>query len=166
MAHWLRPLADALVGTVPEGTTSRPVNTPAMADPERPPASESSSDHGIPGEYEGGHPATPLFDLLGRAHTMSILFYLVREEPRPWRFSELEETLAVSPNTLSSRLEELVEEGLLERNSFDEIPPRVEYTATEKARDLEPVFQELRRWAGAYGYETGRDESGRAESES
>ena len=131
-----------------------------MADPERPPASETSSDHGIPGEYEGGHPATPLFDLLGRAHTMSILFYLVREEPRPWRFSDLEETLDVSPNTLSSRLEELVDEGLLERTSFDEIPPRVEYEATPKARDLEPVFQELRRWARAHDYDTGLDDEG------
>ena len=128
-----------------------------MTDSESPEEPAERDPPGIPGEYEGGHPATPLFDLLGRAHTMSILFYLVRQDPRPWRFSELEDTLRVSPNTLSSRLEELVAEGLLERESYDEIPPRVEYTATQKARDLEPVFHELRHWAASHGYETGLD---------
>lgn len=109
----------------------------------------------IPGEYDGGHPATNLFTLLGRSHAMAILFYVVRQEPRPWRFSELEETLGISPNTLSSRLEELVEADLLERRSYDEIPPRVEYEATQRALDLAAVFEELREWAEKHGLETG-----------
>jgi DNA-binding HxlR family transcriptional regulator len=114
----------------------------------------------IPGTYDGGHPATGLFSLLGRSHAMAILFYVVREEPRPWRFSELEETLDISPNTLSNRLAELVEAGLLERRSYDEIPPRVEYEATRRALDLAPVFEALREWAEEHGEATGLVETG------
>jgi DNA-binding HxlR family transcriptional regulator len=108
----------------------------------------------IPGEYDGGDPATDLFSLLGRSHAIAILFYVVKRDQRPWRFSELEETRGISPNTLSSRLGELVEAGLLERRSYDEIPPRVEYEATQQARDLTPVFEELRAWAAKHGDET------------
>jgi DNA-binding HxlR family transcriptional regulator len=116
---------------------------------------ENGSKPPIPGEYDGGHPATGLFSLLGQSHAMAILFYVVREDQRPWRFSELERTLGISPNTLSNRLEELVEAGLLERRSYDEIPPRVEYTATQRALDLAPVFEQLREWAEKHGEETG-----------
>ena len=116
---------------------------------------DAGGDHAIPGEYDGGHPATDLFALLGRSHAMAVLFYVVKADQRPWRFSELEETLEISPNTLSSRLEELVEADLLERRSYDEIPPRVEYEATQQALDLAPVFEQLREWAETHGEATG-----------
>jgi DNA-binding HxlR family transcriptional regulator len=48
----------------------------------------------------------------------------------PTRFSELEEGTQVSPRTLSERLRELVELGLVGRRAFAEVPPRVEYTLT------------------------------------
>jgi DNA-binding HxlR family transcriptional regulator len=105
----------------------------------------------IPGDYDGGHPASGLLALLGRSHTMAVLFALVREDPRPWRYSELEDRLDVAPNTLSARLDELEAAGLVTRRSYDEIPPRVEYEATQKARDLQPVFASLREWADRYG---------------
>ena len=78
---------------------------------------------------------------------MRILHQLVRADPRPWRFTELQRALDLSPNTLSTRLEELADAGLVTRTQYDEIPPRVEYTATAKAADLAPVFRELRDWA-------------------
>jgi DNA-binding HxlR family transcriptional regulator len=86
-------------------------------------------------------------DLLGKAHALAILYYVTRREQRPWRFTELQEELGVSPNTLSNRLAELTEAGLLERHSYDEIPPRVEYEATTKARELDPIFRDLYQWA-------------------
>jgi DNA-binding HxlR family transcriptional regulator len=87
-----------------------------------------------------------LLDLFGKAHTIGILrtFALSTES---WRFSELEEELGISPNTLSERLKELVAAGLLTRTSYDEIPPRVEYEATEKAEALFPAFGHIHRWA-------------------
>ncbi len=114
-----------------------------------------AAGHPIPGEYNGGHPATDLFALLGRSHAMAVLFYVVKADQRPWRFSELESTLDISPNTLSSRLAELADAGLLTRKSYDEIPPRVEYEATQRALDLAPVFEQLREWADTHGEATG-----------
>lgn len=103
-----------------------------------------------PALSDGEHPAREFMNLLGRAHALAILYYLARRDPRPWRFTELQNELEVSPNTLSKRLDELTEAGLLTRRSYDEIPPRVEYEATPKAKELDPVFRELREWAGRH----------------
>lgn len=87
-----------------------------------------------------------LLDLLGKAHAMAVLraFAFARE---PLRFSDLEADLDVAPNTLSARLHDLTDAGLVERKSYDESPPRVEYEPTPKARALFPVFGHLHRWA-------------------
>jgi DNA-binding HxlR family transcriptional regulator len=99
------------------------------------------------GCFDGGHPATPMLRLLGRSHAVAVLVCLTYDDRAWWRFTEIEEALDVSTNTLSKRLDELAEAGLVRRESYDEIPPHVEYAATEKAADLEPVFLELRDWA-------------------
>jgi DNA-binding HxlR family transcriptional regulator len=67
------------------------------------------------------------------------------------RFSELRASLAgISPKTLTDRLRDLEQHGLVERVSYAEIPPRVEYTLTTKGRTLEPVIGALAAWgAGA-----------------
>ena len=64
------------------------------------------------------------------------------------RFCELERSLAgISPRTLSLRLRALEEEGIVERQTFPEVPPRVEYALTEKGRALLPIIDDMR----AYG---------------
>lgn len=90
-----------------------------------------------------------LLDLLGRSHAMGILRAFAFAET-PLRFSELEDELKVAPNTLSSRLSELTEAGLLHREAYDEMPPRVEYVPTERAEMLFPVFAHLHHWAIKY----------------
>jgi len=66
------------------------------------------------------------------------------------RFCELERSLAgISPRTLSLRLRALEEEGILERQTFPEVPPRVEYSLTEKGCALVPIIESMR----AYGTE-------------
>src|SRR5512133_1046129 len=72
------------------------------------------------------------------------------------RFCELERSLAgISPRTLSLRLRALEEEGVVERHTFSEVPPRVEYALTEKGRALIPIIEDMRaygrRWLGAEG---------------
>jgi DNA-binding HxlR family transcriptional regulator len=63
------------------------------------------------------------------------------------RFSELERSLAgISPRTLSLRLRALEEEGVVTRETFAEVPPRVEYTLTEKGRALVPLIEDMRRY--------------------
>ena len=61
------------------------------------------------------------------------------------RFCELERSLAgISPRTLSLRLRALEEEGIVERQTFPEVPPRVEYALTEKGRALVPIVESMR----------------------
>ena len=90
-----------------------------------------------------------LLDLLGRTHTMAVLseFAFAGE---PLRFSDLETALEVPANTLSTRLRELTDAGLLDRTAYDEVPPRVEYEPTDKARVLFPMVGHLHRWAMSY----------------
>lgn len=64
------------------------------------------------------------------------------------RFCELERSLSgISPRTLSLRLRGLEEEGIVERHTFPEVPPRVEYALTEKGLALLPIIEGMR----AYG---------------
>jgi DNA-binding HxlR family transcriptional regulator len=70
------------------------------------------------------------------------------------RFCELERSLAgISPRTLSLRLRALEEEGIVDRKTYPEVPPRVEYALTEKGRALMPIVEDMReygrRWLGA-----------------
>ena len=72
------------------------------------------------------------------------------------RFCELERSLAgISPRTLSLRLRALEEEGVVQRQTFPEVPPRVEYALTEKGRALVPIVETMRvygrEWLNADG---------------
>jgi DNA-binding HxlR family transcriptional regulator len=63
------------------------------------------------------------------------------------RFCELERSLAgISPRTLSLRLRALEEEGIVERHTFPEVPPRVEYALTEKGQALLPIIEDMRSY--------------------
>ena len=70
------------------------------------------------------------------------------------RFCELERSLqGISPRTLSLRLRALEEEGIVERQTFPEVPPRVEYVLTTKGQALVPLIEDMRtygtEWLGA-----------------
>ena len=63
------------------------------------------------------------------------------------RFCELERSLAgISPRTLSLRLRALEEHGIVERQTYPEVPPRVEYALTPKGRALAPLIEDMRRY--------------------
>ena len=62
------------------------------------------------------------------------------------RFGEMQSSLGVARNVLSSRLQRLVEEGILERRAYQESPPRHEYFLTEKGLDLWPALIALQGW--------------------
>jgi len=64
------------------------------------------------------------------------------------RFCELERSLeGISPRTLSLRLRCLEENGVVERHTYPEVPPRVEYALTSKGKALVPLIDDMR----AYG---------------
>jgi len=63
------------------------------------------------------------------------------------RFCELERSLeGISPRTLSLRLRALEEQGVVERHTYPEVPPRVEYALTDKGRDLAPLIDDMRSY--------------------
>src|ERR1700735_2761399 len=79
------------------------------------------------------------------------------------RFCELERSLqGISPRTLSLRLRALEEEGVVERQTFPEVPPRVEYVLTAKGQALRPLIEDMRtygtEWLG--GGRGGRRDAG------
>ena len=64
------------------------------------------------------------------------------------RFNELKKRLEnVTDAVLASTLKELIASGLVARKSYNEIPPRVEYSLTEKGRSLMPILQSICTWA-------------------
>src|SRR5438067_13554875 len=67
------------------------------------------------------------------------------------RFCELERSLqGISPRTLSLRLRALEEAGVVKRETFPEVPPRVEYALTEKGRALVPLIEDMRTYGLAW----------------
>jgi DNA-binding HxlR family transcriptional regulator len=80
--------------------------------------------------------------------TLLIIRDLARETQR---FCQIERSLSgISPKTLSDRLHALEREGIVRRQTFGEVPPRVEYSLTEKGRDLAEIIEAMRvfgtRW--------------------
>lgn len=69
----------------------------------------------------------------------------------PKRFGELEKSVgSINPRTLSQRLDDLEAHGIITKQSFAEVPPRIEYTLTEKGEDLLPVLQQMAAWGDKY----------------
>jgi DNA-binding HxlR family transcriptional regulator len=87
-----------------------------------------------------------VFRLLGAPHVLDIL-HVALLRGGPSRFKDFQGDLGISPNTLTERLKELVGAGLLLRQAFSEIPPRVEYRPSAKATELTPVFETLEAWS-------------------
>jgi DNA-binding HxlR family transcriptional regulator len=83
-------------------------------------------------------------DLVGDKWTLLIIRDLAAG---PRRFVELQRVLpGISTEQLRSRLNRMVADGLLTRQRYREVPPRVDYELTERSRDLMPVLGALARW--------------------
>jgi DNA-binding HxlR family transcriptional regulator len=67
------------------------------------------------------------------------------------RFSHLEKSVeGINPRILSQRLDYLEQKGIVIKNNFAEVPPRIEYTLTEKGRDLLPILKSMAAWGYKY----------------
>lgn len=67
------------------------------------------------------------------------------------RYSALRKEMSnITDAVLASTLKELISNDIVQRKSFDEIPPRVEYCLTEKGNSVVPILQSICRWSGAY----------------
>lgn len=56
----------------------------------------------------------------------------------------------ITDAVLAATLKDLIEDGLIKRKSYDEIPPRVEYSLTEKGRSVVPILQSICKWSGIF----------------
>lgn len=91
-------------------------------------------------------PVYKIMELFQGKWTVWVLFELNKN--KTMRFGELKKAIPNISNTmLTSTLKDLEERDLIERIQFNEIPPRVEYSATDKARDLHIVFDAMYEWA-------------------
>ncbi len=75
----------------------------------------------------------------------------VLAEMQTLRYSELRKEMAnITDAVLASTLKELIKSDIVERKSFDEIPPHVEYCLTKKGLSIVPILQSICKWAGIF----------------
>jgi DNA-binding HxlR family transcriptional regulator len=90
-----------------------------------------------------------VWEVLGRRWSLLILKNLCTREVI--RFNELKKLLSgISSTVLADRLLELEREGLISKKIYPEIPPKVEYRLTLRAKELRVIFKELGTWAGRW----------------
>lgn len=89
-----------------------------------------------------GHPG---FEAVWRKGALHIIY--LTGTNATIRFRDLKDQLTISDPTISTRLDELEEAGLLRRTFFDEMPPRVEYSLTPAGEELYDLLIPLFEWA-------------------
>ena len=90
-----------------------------------------------------------IWEVLGRRWSLLILRNLSTKDVI--RFNELKRLLSgISSTVLADRLLELEREGLVSKKIYPEIPPKVEYSLTIQAKELEVILKELGRWASRW----------------
>ena len=88
-------------------------------------------------------------DVIGERWTLLILRDLFLHGPR--RFQDFQDSLgSLAPNTLSARLKDLEDQGLVVRRLYSEHPPRLEYHLSPKGKTLGPVLKALREWGSKH----------------
>ena len=98
---------------------------------------------------QGNCPVTPVIQMLQGKWKLQIIYELCIQSPM--RFGQLKKMLAPITNTmLTNALKELEADQLVHREQYNEIPPRVEYSLTEKGQDLLPVFYAISQWGMKY----------------
>ena len=95
-------------------------------------------------------PGLGFSQICGGKYKIRILWILNR---RPYRYGEIRDSMLrgslgkpVTPRVLSRELKQLQERGLISRKQFNEVPPRVEYSLTERGRELFPVLEAIVEW--------------------
>ena len=105
-----------------------------------------SKEYGLP------CPVAQTLDIVGDRWTLLIVRDLVNQGPR--KYSELAASLqGIAPNILSERLKLLEEHGIVEREFYEDHPPRARYKLTRKGGDLRIVLQALLQWGNKHRYD-------------
>lgn len=96
-------------------------------------------------------PSCPVRNILARLcdkWSLLVIYILDRSGKENMRFMELKQQMPdISQRMLTMTLRTLEEDGYLTRTIFSEIPPRVEYSLTERAKSLKPILDSLLQWS-------------------
>ena len=96
-------------------------------------------------------PGCPVRNILARLcdkWALLVIYILDRSGKENMRFMELKQQMPdISQRMLSMTLRTLEEDGYITRTIFSEIPPRVEYALTERAKSLKPILDSLLQWS-------------------
>ena len=96
-------------------------------------------------------PGCPVRNILARLcdkWTLLVIYILYRSSEQSMRFMELKQQMPdISQRMLTMTLRTLEEDGYVTRTIFPEIPPRVEYALTERAKSLKPILDSLLQWS-------------------
>lgn len=97
-------------------------------------------------------PECPIRNVIARISDRWSILILLTLEPagKPMRFKELEQAIPdISQKMLTCTLRDLEADGFVSRHAYAEVPPRVEYELTERARTLTPLLNKLVAWAAS-----------------
>lgn len=101
------------------------------------------------GLYGLESPIERAMELIGDKYSFQIIHILCQFERQ--RFVELEQQIpGISPRTLSARLKHLEKFRLINRHQYPTIPPKVEYTLTERGKDLAATLKSLEAWVNSW----------------
>lgn len=96
-------------------------------------------------------PACPVATTVGMIGNKWKLLILRDILAGPKRFGELRKSLAgISQKVLTDSLREMERDGIVHREVFPEVPPRVEYSLTPLGDSLRPIISEMERWGNDY----------------
>lgn len=95
--------------------------------------------------YETQCPVIYALDIVGQKWRLPIMWYLLEAEPT--RYNELKRKIkGITNMMLTKSLKELEEHNLIVRTQYETIPPKVEYSLTERGKALLPALSELHKW--------------------
>ena len=93
-------------------------------------------------------PVATTVSLIGSKWKLLIMRNLLA---RPWRFNELQKSIdGISQKALTEALRSMVADGIVIREAYPEVPPRVEYSLTELGESMRPIIKAMENWGSAY----------------
>jgi DNA-binding HxlR family transcriptional regulator len=96
---------------------------------------------------QGGCPISHTLDVIEGKWTLQVVRQLLDGTKR---FTEIKRGMGgINPRTLAERLRSLEDAGMVVRTAYAEVPPRVEYTLTERGRSLDTVLEAMAWWGVA-----------------
>ena len=79
------------------------------------------------------------------------LLILRNLKSRPWRFNELQRDLeGISQKVLTDSLRQMIDDGLVYRRDYHELPPRVDYGLTDMGKEMHPIIDSLAKFGEYY----------------